>query len=146
MGKTTGVCETCEGLTEALISHAQDPTEGGPRETRVSGAVQGGEEGGVDVDAGRWIAVIAMRLARDDGQVHVSLGADEGNGDGLGCARGAMLGGEQELLAVSAQGGKGGEVEASVAADTQEPLLDDRGGVLGHVDEHAAGLLDGEGV
>jgi hypothetical protein len=70
----------------------------------VSGAVQGGEESGVDVGGGRWVAAIAMRLARDDGQVHVSLGADEGNGDGFGCACGAMLGGEQELLAVAAQG------------------------------------------
>ena len=33
-----------------------------------------------------------------------------------------------------------------MTADAQEPLLDDSGGVLGHVDEHAAGLLDGESI
>jgi hypothetical protein len=33
-----------------------------------------------------------------------------------------------------------------VTADAHEPFLDDRGGVLGHVDEDAAGLLDGKGV
>jgi hypothetical protein len=96
--------EACEDLTEALISHAQDPAEGGSRETRGSGAVQGGEEGGVDVGGGRGIAVIAMGIARDDRQVQVSLGADEGKGDRFGCARGAMLGGEQEVLAVAAEG------------------------------------------
>jgi len=39
-----------------------------------------------------------------------------------------------------------GEIEASVAAEAFEPLLDDGGGVLGHVDKSAALLLDVEGV
>jgi len=42
--------------------------------------------------------------------------------------------------------GEKGEVEAAVAADPGEALLHDGGGVLGHVDEHTAGLGHGIGV
>ena len=42
--------------------------------------------------------------------------------------------------------GERGEIEAAVAAEAGESCLDDGRGVLGHVDQHAAGLGDGEGV
>jgi hypothetical protein len=42
--------------------------------------------------------------------------------------------------------GQGGEVEAAVPTQADEPGLDDGRGVFGHVDQRAAGLGDGEGV
>jgi hypothetical protein len=45
-----------------------------------------------------------MRLDRDDGQVHVTICADQSESHGLGRAGGAVFRREEELLAVTAQG------------------------------------------
>jgi hypothetical protein len=232
-----------ECFTEALVADVEGRPEGLATAAIASGAVKRGEYRGVDIvgDRGR------ERLIANDGQMQVVFGAEEGKGGGLGSAGGAVLDGQDELLALTTQGergvdpgeevtgsaqvlaaggaavlarvvddgegqvvgalqlaqisedggdiaglilvnamephegveqeepgsmapdglreaalvawlieahagrgdhadGKCGEIERSVAADAKEPLLDDRSGVLGHVDEHATGLTDGERV
>jgi len=70
-------------------------------EAILAGSIQSSEDGSVDVGGGRRSVIVAARLVRDDGQVHVPVGADQGEGDGLGRPRGAVFCGEQELLPVS---------------------------------------------
>jgi hypothetical protein len=75
--------EAHEGLAEALIADTQGPAQSVAGEALLTGTVYSGEDGVGDVVGSRWGGVAAERLTRDDGQVHVALGADESDGDGL---------------------------------------------------------------
>jgi len=59
------------------------------------GVVEGIENRGVDVGGGFRIVVWGMRLSSDEGEVHVAVGSDEGEGRRLRRSGGAVLDGEE---------------------------------------------------
>ncbi len=107
----------------------------------MSGVIQGVEDGGVDIGGGGWVVVSPCGSPATMARC-MSRRCRRGRGStGSGARGGTVLGGEQELLAVTAQGEGGIDPGEEVSGAAQALAAGGAAVLAGVVDDH-----DGEVV
>ena len=135
------------------VAGAAEVLAGGAGATVLAGVVNDGDgdvKGSLEVaevgEQGRDIAgeVFIDAVESDEGVEEEEAGAQVGKGVAqtvlVGVEVETQTGGRDDVT------GQGGELDAAVAAQAAQAGLDGGGGVLGHVEEGRAGVVDVEGV